>query len=207
MTYRIPVQDLSSIGDEQHGVRWSARIPVPISFIDDDPGSAFQSQFGRMQTGDQVRVCAFEPGTGAWRDGAAPVLEFAEYLVTHKIPAGGGIKTARLVACRIGDVKEIPKPGPADVVDGVLALDIVPVAGGNFEVRDRRGNVIEQFVDMKQAEEFRDREQNRPGVVGLSIRKGFGKFFVCKPDGGIVSEFLSKTEAEKFMQSGGQKAA
>lgn len=212
MTYRIPAQDLSHGGSTaQFGVPWQARIPVPISFIDDDAGVAFFSQFEFLQTGDEVTVLAFEPGTGAWRDGKAPVREIAKYRIVAKSGEGG--KNSHLRAVRVGDVFEVPPPQPGLVVDGVLALDIVPAGQNIYQVRDRSGNVIEQFMGkdsddaMKQAEEFRDREQARVGVVGFTMKKGFGKFFVCKPDGAIAAEFTTKAEADTYMRSGGQKAA
>lgn len=210
MTYRIPTQDLSSSDDAQHGLRWNARIPVPISVIDDDPGLAFHSQFERMRPGDEVRVCAYERGTGAWRDGLAPVREIATYHIVAKAKAGTASKVARLRAVRIEPIFEVPAPREAALVEGVVALDIVPIGNKCFEVRDRKGNVIETFVDQKQAEEFRDREQGRgiKGVVGLDLRKGFGKFMVCdSADGRILAEFNSKPEAEAYMMAGGQKAA
>lgn len=209
MTYRIPAQDLSSFDESQHGCRWNARIPQPISFIDDDPGLAFHSQFDRMRTGDEVRVCAYDPKLGAWRDGLAPVREIAWYHIVGKTPAGQGVKIATLRAVRIGEIFEVPVDNPAAVVDGVLALDIVPVANGCFEVRDRKGNVIETFVDLPQAEAFRDREQGRgiKGVIGLTLKRGFGKFMVVHSDGRILGEFDNKASAEAYMMAGGQKAA
>ena len=212
MTYRIPPQDFTSSRDAQHGQRIYARIPHPISFIDDDPGLAFQSQYNITQTGDTVTVCSYEPGTGNWRDGFAPVREIATYFIVEKTRITPANKVARLRAVRLGDIFEVPAPKEAPLVEGVIALDIVPMSHdgkGGFEVRDRKGNALEWFADQKQAEEFRDREQGRgmKGVIGLTLKRGFGKYMVCDSGGAVIAEFTQKPDAEAYMMSGGQKAA
>lgn len=210
MTYPIPRNDLCMSDSMPFCQKWQARIGFPISFIDDDPGKAFHAAYSSLQPGDEIAVCAFEKDGGDF----AYLRETATYriIAKHK-PDETMRKGGILEACRVGDIFEVPKRNQALTENGVLALDIVPTGQKAYEVRDRAGNVIESFVGvdaddaLRQATEFRDREQGRSGVVGLTMKKGFGKHYVCDPSGAIKAEFTTKTEAEAFMRSGGQKAA
>ena len=132
MTYRIPRADMVMSDPMPFNQHWEARIPVPISFIEDDAGLAFHAAFTSLQPGDSVTVCAFERAAGKW----GYVKEVAEFRVTEK-------NESTIRAVRVGDVFEVPAPKKNEIIGGVIALDIVPVRGA-FEVRDRRGNVVGQ---------------------------------------------------------------
>lgn len=205
--YRIPLQDLASSDDAQFGLRWEARIPVPIAEIEEDLSAAFQSRHGAIKTGDQVTVGAFDPQGGQWRDsGTARLREMATYRIVTK-----GQHT--LEAIRIGDVLIVPEEIAAPAIEPPMTLQVVPVeSDGNksFEVRDSKGNVLEQFADQKQADDFAKRESDRgmSGVAGLQVKRAFGgRFKVVDSAGDLVETFPNKAQAEAFVSGGGKKKA
>lgn len=202
--YRVPRHDIQLITEAaSYGAEWRGRIPVPISWISDDPGFALHAAFQSMQVGDEIQVSAFDPEAGAgWRDGYGVIREQARFLCTEK--------TTKLILQMVGDVLEFAAPREIETPEGVTPLDIVPHKEGGqtvYRVRDRAGNEIEAFVEEQQAIDFRDRAQGVPGIVGYTVRKGFGKFMVCDEQGAIAAEFTSLKEADAWAMCGGQKAA
>jgi len=207
--YRIPRHDIHLVTESaSFGAEYRARIPVPISFIEEDPGLAFNSVFSGlpnigMQVGDEVKVSAFDPGAGEWRDGRGVIREQARFLCMERNETG-------MILQKIGETQEFEPPKVVKTPDNVVPLDIVPHKEGGsvgWQVRDRGGHVLEVFVSEEQAKEFRDRSQGVPGIVGFTIKKGFGKWFVCDEQGAVKVEFLNRNDAEEWAQSGGQRAA
>lgn len=194
MAYQIPRKDMTMAAPMSFGQHWEVRIFCPISFVDTDPGAAFHQAITSLTLGDLLNVLAFDtPGE------SGKLREVASFRVTEK-------SERNIKAVRINEIFEVPLENPAAKVDGIVALDIVP-SGNGFEVRDRIGNVLEHFIDLEQAEKFRDLEQRHTGVVGFTVKKGFGKWFVCSADGSIAAEFVSKSDADLWAISGGQTAA
>lgn len=205
--YRIPLQDLASSDDAQFGLHWEARIPVPIAEIEENLSAAFQSRHGAIRTGDQVTVGAFDPQGGQWRDsGTARLREMAIYRIVSK-------GQHDLEAIRVGDILVVPDEIQAPVSEPPMTLEVVPVEtdnGTSYEVRDKKGNVIEQFAEESQATEFTGREAGRgmAGVAGLQVKRAFGgRFKVIDSAGDLVETFSSKAEAEAYVSGGKKKAA
>lgn len=195
--YQIPSRDIHCVTPEaQFGARWSVRIPVPLSAIDEDVSIALRQVFTLMRLGDEFVIMAFDSDEGAWRENAN-IRQIGTYRVVEK-----SRDTAKLV--RVG-FYEIDKPKPGSKPGDIVALDIVPHQGA-FEVRDRIGNVLEVFRTEEAAIEFRDAYQGATGVVGFKVRKGFGRWDVLDESGAVRETFTSLKDAEAWMQSGGQKA-
>lgn len=215
MTYRIPLQDLQSSDEAMFARQWKARIPEPISAIESDLSVAFHSQYASLRPLDFIEVCAVDPMNGEWRDGDnARALQYARYLIVEK-------KEKKITAKRIGEITEIfageaeKKPAAEEYPEELNIVEVKAEGTGGkpnvvYDVRDRKGNTIENFVERSQAEEFKERETARgaAGIRGLSVQRGFaGRFKVVDSAGDVVREFMSKKDAEDFVASSGEPVA
>ena len=195
--YRIPTGDICMSEGMPFSQHYEARIPVPLSEIEEDPGLALHGAHGSMHPGDQVIVCSFERVGNDWRR--------LKEVATYRIVAKGKF----LEAIRVSKITTVPAAKPIPIGAPLVELDIVTVGNNNFEVRDRAGNVVEQFGDRQQAEEFRKREMDRgvTGIAGLAVKRAFGgKFNVIDSAGDVVvADFPTKAAAEAYI--GGKVAA
>jgi hypothetical protein len=139
MLYRIPRADICMGEAAQFGQRWEARVPVPISKID-DIGLALHSAFSSFRVGDLVNVCAFDDR------GWTALTEIGSYRIQS-------LDHDRIKTVQVGEIVKVPKPKAPGALKPGEKLNVVAV-NNCFEVRDPKGNVIETFVDRKQADTF-----------------------------------------------------
>jgi len=139
--YRIPAQDLCMGDPAPFGQRWEARVPLPLSEIG-DLARALHSRYSEYRPGDLVNICSFD--SLRWNH----LQEMATFRIVS-------IDHNALAIVQIGEIVVVPKPAPVVVNPEMPDLKIVPL-NNTFEVRDGQGNVIDLFVERKQAEVFID---------------------------------------------------
>ena len=137
--YRIPAHDICMGDPAPFGQRWEARVPLPLKDVG-DIGKALHTRYGDFRPGDLVNVCAFD--SLQWNH----LLEVAAFRVAS-------VDHNEVAVVAVGKPVAVPKPDPK--VEADAASNLVIAQNKNaFEVRDERGNVIDVFVDRKQAVDF-----------------------------------------------------
>ncbi len=195
----IPRSDICMSDAMPFSQHWEARVAAMIEDID-DLGFALQTAYASFKPGDLVNICAY--ANNRWER----LVEVASFRIVscdnRKIETVLVTPITRVPAARFA-------PGEVDP-SKLVKVNV----GKSWEVRDERGNILEAFVDEKQAQAFIDAAQ-RPvkqiqedpiDFAELSIKRGFqGRFSVIQPDGTIVKECKNKAEAEAFIADGQQK--
>ena len=144
--YRIPRSDICMADAMPFHQHWEARVPVPIKEVG-DVGLALHAAFSSIKPGDEVVLCAFDKHD--WLH----MIELATYRITST-------DDNRIKVVQVGEIVAVPKAKKIKALAPGEPLDIKEV-NGTFQVRDGKGNVIETFVERKQAEAFARREGER----------------------------------------------
>jgi len=178
---------------------WEVRVSIPLEDID-NMGAALQNGYSSFRAGDLIHVCSFDKPD--WKR----LKELASYRVVsvenNKIEV---VQVTEII--RVAAAKEIANPLHH------LKLEIRQV-GRSWQVVDEKGNIIEAFVEEKQARAFLASNQPEPEAEkkaaeddrsGYIVRRGFqGKGIVQNAAGEVVKEFRSVKEAEEWL---GKKSA
>lgn len=197
MSYVIPRHDICMSDAMPFSQHWEARVPVSIADIKNF-GTALQTVYSSIRPGDLFNICSMERVGGQWGR--------LKEIVTLRIVDCENNKIETIFVTDILKVKE-NRDDPAHVKNS--PLEVVKV-GSAFEVRDVSGNVLEAFVEEKQAIDFRDR--HGPSAVALApnvdrskwtISRGFqGRHIVKNETGEIVREFRKREHADAFIATG-----
>ena len=143
--YRISRAEICMTDPAPFAQHFEARIAIPIADVS-DMGIALNNAYSMIKPGDLINVCAYE--SRAWE----AVTEVATFRVV-------ATDKERLRLFQIGQTVKIPPAARVLPKPELTPLKVVKV-GRSFEVRDGKGNIIEAFVDEKQAEAFKDREMS-----------------------------------------------
>ena len=194
--YPIPRSDMCMSDPMPFSQHWDARVPVPISSID-DIGRSLQAAYTSLKPGDLVHMCSFE------RNDWTRLTEVASFRVVS-------CDNSVIETVQVSDTIKVPAKRVESGAEIAAKYEIIKM-GHAFEVRDGHGNTIEVFVAHDQAVAFIETMKNksRPnapslstGRGDLSIKRGFaGKFIVTNQSGEPVKEFPNKAAAEQFISA------
>lgn len=192
--YPIPRSDMCMSDPMPFSQHWEARIPVPISSID-DMGRSLQAAYTSLKPSDLVHICSFE------RNDWTRLTEVASFRVVS-------CDNGKIETVQVSDTVKVPARKVASNAEVAAEYEIIKM-GHAFEVRDGHGSTLEVFVAHDQAATFIETMKAKaggqappppPAHTGLAIKRGFaGKFIVTNQSGESVKEFPNKASAEQFI--------
>lgn len=142
--YLIQRHDLCMTDPAPFNQHWEARIAVPVSSI--DIGKALQPCGSALRAGDLVNITSFT------RRDWLVMTEVASFRVASN--------ASKVVVVQVGNTVAVPEHDVNRAENETVRLAIVQV-GAAYIVQDEKGNDLETFVDMAQAETFKQREERR----------------------------------------------
>lgn len=160
MGYRIPPNDIIMASDGVgFATLYNARIPLPISQLG-DLSEAFNGKLGSLYPGDKIVVHAYRPmkkGEPALNNVPSQFYRLSQIATFYLAGKTVDEKTGQMhgIFTQVGTIDLISDDGTIRQLkpresDQLYKIEI----GGGWEVRDLKGNVIEQVVTMQQAVEF-----------------------------------------------------
>ena len=204
--YYIPRIDICMSDAMPFSQHWEIRIPMTIEKLG-NLGTALQNSFDQFKAGDLVQVSAFTDKN------YVRLLETADFRIVSCFGR-------KIEAIQTTETIKVPAPRPEMDPSSKQNLHIVSKTAGNqtaFEVQDGLGNVIELFVDEKQAHEFIANyekittEPPKPVAEDRSswfVKKSVtGKWTVRNNKNELIKEFSSRSEAEDFLKPTKEEAA
>jgi len=145
LQHRIPTSDICMADAMPFQQHYEARIAIPMKDVG-DMGLALHGACATLKAGDQVIVCAYKK-----RDWQV-MTEIAVFRIVEN--------NNRIKTIQVGTTLSVPTPTTVVTLAPGQKLVVVP-RDSVFDVQDGKGNVVETFVDRKQAEAFANRESSR----------------------------------------------